>query len=209
MSNRLRLSVAAAVLLFYSCGSIYGGSIWAKRGAGVVSFYADNIAGKTGDILTIIISEVSTVENIAKRKLEKKTKRSQQFNGKTGFNIEHILPEIPSINFGAGTEYISKLDGKAEYIDEREFTDRITVVVEDVMPNGNLVISGTRYRAIAGDTQIIEVSGIVRPNDIQPNNTIKSELIANFRIVTKTSGIAESFTKPGWLGSIFDFIWPF
>jgi len=68
---------------------------------------------------------------------------------------------------------------------------------------------GTRSRNIAGDIQTIEVSGIVRPSDIAFDNTVKSEQMADFRIVTKNSGVAAPYTRPGWLGSIFDIIWPF
>ncbi len=85
----------------------------------------------------------------------------------------------------------------------------VTVVVVDVLPNRNLVVMGTRSRNIAGDIQTIEVSGIVRPSDIAFDNTIKSEQIADFRIVTKNSGISAPYTRPGWLGKIFDVIWPF
>jgi len=77
------------------------------------------------------------------------------------------------------------------------------------MPNNNLVVMGTRSREISGDKQVIEVSGIVRPTDIAYDNTIKSEQIANFAIITKNTGISADFNKPGWLGRIFDVFWPF
>ncbi len=78
----------------------------------------------------------------------------------------------------------------------------------DVLPNGNLVVAGTRDRRIAGDTQTIEVSGIVRPSDIAFDNTIRSEQVANFRILTKNGGVSAPYTQPGWLGRIFDVLWP-
>jgi flagellar L-ring protein precursor FlgH len=68
---------------------------------------------------------------------------------------------------------------------------------------------GTRERNIAGDIQTIEVSGIVRPSDILFNNTVMSSQVADFRIVTKNKGISAPYTSPGWLGRIFDIIWPF
>ena len=87
--------------------------------------------------------------------------------------------------------------------------DRVTVVVVDILPNDNLVVTGTRDRKIAGDIQTIEVSGIVRPSDIAFDNTVRSEQVANFRIVTKHDGVAAPYTRPGWLGRIFDIVWPF
>ena len=62
---------------------------------------------------------------------------------------------------------------------------------------------------ITGDIQIIEVSGIVRPNDIAFNNTVRSEQVANFNIVSRNKGVSAPFNKPGWLGRIFDILWPF
>jgi flagellar L-ring protein precursor FlgH len=79
----------------------------------------------------------------------------------------------------------------------------------DVLPNGNLVVMGTRRRNIAGDTQTIEASGIVRPSDIAYDNTVQSERVADFNIVTKNGGVSAPYTKPGWLGRVFDVIWPF
>ncbi len=70
------------------------------------------------------------------------------------------------------------------------------------------MVTGTRDRDIAGDVQTIEVSGIVRPSDIAYDNTIKSQQVANFRIVTKNSGLSASYAEPGWLGKIANFLWP-
>ena len=128
-------------------------------------------------------------------------------DGKVG--IEHIIPELPEINLGAGTTYSNTLDGQADNTDNRNFTDSISVIIIDIMPNGNLVISGTRDRNIADDIQTIEVSGIVRPSDIAFDNTIKSEQVANFSIVTRNKGVGAEYTRPNWLGRIFDIIWPF
>ena len=106
-------------------------------------------------------------------------------------------------------ESSNELKSKADYKDERKFVDQVSVVVMDILPNHNLVVMGTRSRNIAGDIQTIEVSGIVRVSDIAFDNTIKSEQVADFRIVTKNSGVSAPYTKPGWLGKIFDSIWPF
>jgi flagellar L-ring protein precursor FlgH len=169
--------------------------------------YTDDVARHIGDILTITISEESTVDNKAQRKLEKKTKRNANFNGDV--SIEHIIPNIPAINFGTGTEYTNNLDGKADYKDERKFIDSITAVVIDIMPNGNLVVTGSRNRDIAGDIQIIEVSGIVRPSDISYQNDVKSERVADFRLITKNGGVSAPYNKPNWLGQVFNTVWPF
>jgi len=171
--------------------------------------YADDVAHNIGDILTIKITEDSKVDNKAKRDLKKEADRSSTFTGDLGITTPHqnFLPYMPGLAMEATSE--NELKSKADYKDERSFVDRITVVVVDILPNRNLVVMGTRRRSIAGDMQAIEVSGIVRPSDIAFDNTVRSEQIAEFRIVTKNSGIAEPYTRPGWLGRIFDIVWPF
>ncbi len=178
------------------------GSIWAKREKNMTTPYADDTARIIGDILTVVISEGSKVDNKAKRDLKKETDKSNTFNGEVGG-----FADIGE--FGMSAESTNELKSKADYKDERSYVDRITVTVVDVQPNGNLVVMGTRNRDIGGDIQVIEVSGIVRPSDIEFDNTVKSEQVADFRIVSSNAGVAEPYTRPGWLGRIFDVIWPF
>lgn len=194
--------LVAALSLALPCRA---GSIWAKRDKNMRSLYADDVARRIGDILTIKITEDSKIDNKAKRDLNKETDKSSNFNGE--LNIDHILPSIPGFTMEA--ESTNELKSKADYKDERSFVDRVTVVVVDILPNDNLVVTGTRDRKIAGDIQNIEVSGIVRPSDIAFDNTVQSEQVANFRIVTKHGGVAAPYTRPGWLGRIFDIVWPF
>ncbi len=197
--------LVSMVLMLLPATCLQAGSIWAKRDKNMKDLYADDVARQIGDILTIKISESSKVDNKAKRDLKKETDRSTTFDGELG--IDHILPSIPGFTMSA--ESSNELKSKADYKDERKFVDQVSVVVMDILPNHNLVVMGTRSRNIAGDIQTIEVSGIVRPSDIAFDNTIQSEQIADFRIVTKNSGVSAPYTKPGWLGKIFDVIWPF
>ncbi|MHC4364376.1 MAG: flagellar basal body L-ring protein FlgH [Planctomycetota bacterium] len=209
MNNRVILFFAAAVFVVCLSDCVYSGSIWAKRDKNMRGLYADDVARQIGDILTIRISEASKVDNKAKRDLKKEADRSTTFNGELGITTpnHNLLPRMPGFTMSA--ESSNELKSKADYKDERKFTDSISVVVVDIMPNRNLVVIGTRNRNIAGDVQAIEVSGIVRPSDIGFDNTVRSEQVADFRIVTKNSGVADPYTRPGWLGTIFDTLWPF
>ncbi len=202
MNNKilLLLALTASVLLSTACSQ--AGSIWAKRDKNMKVIYADDVARQIGDVLTITIAENSTVDNKAKRDMKKETDRSTIFNGDLGKFAD--LGE-----FGMTAQSGNELKSKADYKDERKFVDNITVVVVDILPNRNLVVLGTRNRDISGDTQIIEVSGIVRPSDVSFDNKVKSEQVADFRIVSRNSGISAPYTKPGWFGSILDIVWPF
>ena len=205
MNNRqiLMLVIVASILL--PANYSQAGSIWAKRDKNMKELYADDVARQIGDILAIKITEASKVDNKAKRDMKKETDRSTSFDGQ--LNIDHILPSIPGISMQAQSG--NEMKSKADYKDERKFEDEVSVVVMDILPNNNLIVMGTRSRNIAGDIQTIEISGIVRPSDIAFDNTVNSEKVADFRIVTKNSGVSAPYTKPGWLGKIFDIIWPF
>ncbi len=203
MRNRIAASAVLALVLVM-CDGVYAGSIWAKRSREMKVLYTDDVARRIGDTLTIKIIEDSKVDNKAKRDLKKETQRSSDFNGDV--NIGHVLESIPGFTMDATST--NELKGKADFKDERTFEDRVSVVVIDVLPNGNLVVAGTRDRHIAGDVQTIEVSGIVRPSDVAFDNTIRSEQVANFRIVTRNGGVSAPYTRPGWLGRIFDVLWP-
>lgn len=199
------------LMLFLLCldNCLQADSIWAKRNKNMRELYADDVARQIGDILTIKITEDSKVDNKAIRDLKKETDRSTTFNGELGITTKNsnILPRMPGFTIAAKSSNLLK--GKADYKDERSFVDNITVVVVDILPNHNLVVMGTRNRDIAGDKQVIEVSGIVRTSDIAFDNTVKSEQVADFRIVTRNSGVAEPYNRQGWLGRVFDILWLF
>ena len=187
--------------------SVVADSIWAKKNANVKNGYSDDVARKIGDILTITIYERSDASSTAERDMSKVTNRDQQFDGK--ISIENVITDIPAVNFGAGSSSTNTFASNTDNSNQRTFQDNVTVVVVDIMPNGNLVVSGTCTRNISDDTQEIQISGIVRPSDIDYNNTVDSKRIGNFNIVTKYKGIEAPYNKPGWLGRILDAIWPF
>jgi len=202
MNNKTLLLLVLTALILLSTTCSQAGSIWAKRDKNMRAVYADDVARQIGDVLTITITENSKVDNKAKRDMKKETDRSTIFNGDLGGFAD--LGE-----FGMSAESDNELKSKADYKDERKFADNITVVVIDILPNRNLVVLGTRNRDISGDIQTIEVSGIVRPSDISFDNKVKSERVADFRIVSKNGGVSAPYTKPGWLGGILNIVWPF
>ena len=204
MQKMTAVTIVGMLLLGAMVSTVQAGSIWAKAESQVNTLYTDDVARSIGDVLTIKIIEDSKVDNKAKRDLQKETARSSAFNG--NLNIDHVLPSIPGFTMDAASA--SELTSKADFKDERSFEDSVSVVVIDILPNGNLVVIGTRDRNIAGDIQTIEISGIVRPSDIAYDNTVESARVANFRIVSKNGGVSAPYTGPGWLGRVFDVLWP-
>jgi len=205
MNPDSRKKILTAILAIALCATCQAGSIWAKRSANSKSPYADDKAIQIGDVLTIVISEEHKVDNKVKRDLQKTTSDSLTFDG-TANKIQGIM-NLPTV--GVDAEASRKLNGKADYKDERSIEDSITVVVEDIHPNGNLVVIGTRTREISGDKQTIQVSGIVRPSDISYENKVSSKQVANFQLVVIGDGPTEDYNNPGWFAKFLSWIWPF
>ena len=196
------LAVAGGLCL---AASAEAGSIWAKGTRRTRSVYTDDTARDVGDILTILINERS-------RKMEKTSSRDASMGGT--LKMGDILPSIakkvfdfPQLDFSSSAD--TKFDGGADYDSDRSVTDKITVTVHDVLPNGNLVILGKRQRETAGDKEIVQVSGIVRPSDIRFTNTVASDRVADFRLVSRVHGQERDYTNPGWFMRIFNFLNPF
>ena len=198
------LIIVVIFLMGYDSG-VRAASIWSKRGPNARDQYADDKANQIGDVLTIVISEAHKTDTKTKRSLERDSEREISFDSKD-ISVGSLHP-IPDISVSTGSN--KKLDGKSDYKDERTIEDRISVIVQDIHPNGNLVVIGSRTRDVNGDKQVIQVSGIVRPSDIMYGNSIRSEQVANFQLVAISEGVRESYNNPGWLGKILDFVWPF
>jgi len=200
---------AVALWILGPLSVVSADSIWAKRGKAGKELYADDVAGKIGDILTIKISEVSSADNKVERDLSKTTAKASSFDGELGVVTDNhdLMPRMPGVGVAATSSNV--LTGSSEYKDGRSYADTITVVVQDVQPNGNLVVMGRRERTIAGDVHILDVTGIVRPSDIAFDNTITSGQVANFYLSTTAKGVSKAYNKHGWLGTLFDILWPF
>jgi len=81
--------------------------------------------------------------------------------------------------------------------------------VVEVLANGNLMVRGEKQLALTEGTEVIQVSGIVRPEDVSPNNTLQSRRLANAQIAYRGTGDMASAAKPGWGTSLLYKIWPF
>jgi flagellar L-ring protein precursor FlgH len=198
----------AAGLVLGTWAAAAGESIYARANkTGTTPLHTDDTARKVGDLLTVVILEQSSVANTTSRDMEKKTTRSAALKG--SFDLGNILSalgkktyNLPNVDVsGSGDQ---KLEGKSEYDSSRKIADSVTVTVYDVLPNGNLVIMGTRKRQVDGDTQHVQISGIVRPSDIAFANTVPSSQIAEFQLVTSDQGQGSTATRPGWFAAILN-----
>ena len=178
------------------------------------SLFADDKAANIGDVLTIKILENAKVETKKNRTWDKKSGNSGEGGG--WFDLGKMTPgwghldkkwTLPSYEYDNKAD--SNLTGKADTTEEQKYTDYMTVVVEDVMPNGNLLVLGKRTRSVSNNKQTIQASGIVRPSDVGADNVVTSDRVANFHLVYVNRGQENNYLRPGWFTRIWNLFNPF
>jgi flagellar L-ring protein precursor FlgH len=99
--------------------------------------------------------------------------------------------------------------GSSAYNIAQTFTDTVTCTVVAVQPNGNLVIEGYRQRVVTREVRTLRLCGVIRPLDIAFDNTIPSTFVGNLQLQYLGRGVETNYTNQGWLGRIFNRVWPF
>jgi len=206
------------------------GSIW--NGARTSNMlYSDNKARYVDDLVTIVVSEISTGQNKAKTETEKNSATLAKIDSLLGLNsdvleaylknplsdgLRGVLSLNPAIlasnnNLGLqmGGSNVNKLTGKGDTNRDTLLRASMTARVIQVLDNGNLVIEGKRQVTVNAEDQYLVITGIVRPDDITSDNTIQSKYIADARIFYTGQGVVNDKMKPGWLTRIIDWVWPF
>jgi len=185
------------------------GSLW-QENASLISLFSDEKARTVGDIVTIKITESSQATN----KASTETDRSSSLNASVDafFNLEQDYPSTrsffnPFSSVAGGVE--SEFEGEGTTRRSGDLDAYITALVTQVLPNGNLVVAGSREVLINNENQIIQLTGVVRPRDISADNQVLSTYVADARISYSGSGVIDDRQKPGWLTNIVMKVWPF
>jgi flagellar L-ring protein precursor FlgH len=185
------------------------GSLW-QDDAPLISLFADQKAQMVGDIVTIKIAESSAATNKASTDTDRSSSLSASvdafFNAEKRFPADHPFFN-PFAKVAGGVE--SEFQGNGTTKRSGDLNAYITALVTQVLPNGNLVVTGSREVLINNENQIIQLSGVVRPRDINANNQVLSTYIADARISYSGTGVVNDRQKPGWLTNIVMKIWPF
>jgi len=183
-------------------GSIYDASRGALRPV------ANKTAHSVGDLVTVVIQETQDVRNEEKSDLSKASDLKYEL---LDYDIKPNTFGTPLPSIETGKE--DTFSGNAKYEKKGAFSARLTAIVMDTLPNGNLVIQGRRELRIDKEIKVIEFSGIVRRYDITATNTVQSELVADARVSYSGSGPLTNATNrrglSGWLHDALDWIWPF
>lgn len=177
-------------------GSIYNAAVSRP-------LFEDRRARFVGDTLTI-----SIVENTqAKTASDSNASKTGSINagvtsmvGVPGKTLQGLsIDETSSNTFkGAGGSNASNV-----------FTGNITVTVIEVLPNGNLLVSGEKQLAIGQGQEFIRLSGVVNPYQISTANVVQSSQVADARIEYKSSGYINEAQVMGWLARFFLNVLPF
>lgn len=198
--------LAGAALAAHAGAQSRAGSIY-DPDHGPLSMIADKTAMRPGDLLTVLIIENQNIRNEETSQMQRGTTLDYAL---TSFNIKPSAFD-PLPDLGATSQ--DDFNGRANYEKKGEFTARITTIVMDVLPNGNLVIQGRREIHIDNETKLIEFSGIVRRYDILPDNTVKSELVAQAHVSYTGEGDLTNTTNRVGLGGLIHraivWLWPF
>jgi len=183
------------------------GSLWAPASG---SLCADLKASKVGDIVTITVSETSTGSKASATSNQK----AQNFTGSFTFGGLGVGSGVSNpkgaVSFGPYNGSFNKtFAGSGATSQTDSMTAYMTATVIDVLPNGNFLIRGSRWTKVNDELQQIVLEGVIRPADINTNNTVLSQNVAEAKIYLLGKGPVTQYQKPGWLGQLFDFISPF
>lgn len=185
-------------------------SLWHRRSAQMTNLAGANRAKNRGDLLFITITEKSDVENTDQRQLRKQN--SSASDGTAGYTLAGAVGTTAgNMGFDQASSGDRQFDGNTRFSSEREFTDRFTVKVVDHLPNGNLLVSGTRNVALEGDNRRLILTGVVRAFDVTAANTIPSQLVGELTIRYESDpeeSVEKVFLNQGWLGKRLNRWWP-
>ncbi|MFL0809610.1 MAG: flagellar basal body L-ring protein FlgH [Agarilytica sp.] len=174
-----------------------------------LSLFDDGKAAQIGDILTVVLQERTSSSKSSNIEI---IKESDVSIAPTGLGT--ILGTTPNVvgglnlnsAFGGDREFV----GEADADQSNRLSGSISVTVTDVFPNGTLVVRGEKWITLNRGSEFIRISGLVRPEDISPDNSLSSTKIANARIAYSGTGELAESQQMGWITRFFNSpIWPF
>ncbi len=184
----------------------HNGSIY-QEGYVSLPLFEDRRARQVGDVLTIVLNEEISADNES----EANTSKENDIDIDSPKLFGYTLPR------GNGTFTLDQelkssqeFSGRGARKQGNSMTGTISVTVAHVFPNGNLMVRGQKWIRLNQDNEYIQISGIVRPEDIDADNIVLSTQVADARIVYQGKGPVASASKLGWLARFFLApIWPY
>jgi flagellar L-ring protein precursor FlgH len=181
---------ARPVALAASNGSIY-------NAATARPLFEDRRARLVGDTLTINIAEKTAAAKKSETKADRTDERSLAIPTIAGLPLKSFQGATLSANSDTAFK------GAGENTSSNNFTGTLTVTVIEVLPNGNLLVSGEKQIGLKEGEEFVRFSGVVNPITITASNTVTSTQVADARIEYKSNGFLDSAQVMGWLGRFF------
>lgn len=190
----ITLTLSIAALALAQVDEQNPGSLWPRT---YVNPLVDRTAKLEGDVVTILISEISSGAFSASTTAEKKVDNS--ITRALGPIIGGLIPNL-------ATAADSRNDGKGATAQSGRLTARMTAIVKKVFPNGTMLIEGSRSVQVNKETQTFKLCGVIRRDDIRSDNTVLSENIAEAQIRVDGKGQVSDRTRRGILTRILDWL---
>ena len=190
--------------IIFSIG-VMGDSLWKKSESN--SIFDNKRLFKIGDIVTVKISAESTAVQEAGTTTRKSSDVGANFfDTYDQYSLDSAnndsMRKMQNYRIGGNDNY----SGVGQTTRKSKVEAIVSCVITRVLPNGHLVISGERMVDVNNDSEIIQISGIIRPMDIDMKNTIDSHQVAQFNISLKGKGVVNSKQTPGFLSNFFNWV---
>ena len=179
-------------------GGIYGNrqsDAWFGRGRNF----------QVGDIITVLLDESTQAARTSNTDLSRESKNTGLPSG-LSTEVGKVSPFLQGIDLSS-SNLTSKGKGVADQ--KASLVGSVAVTVVEVLANGNLMVRGEKKLGLAEGTEVIQVSGIIRPQDVGPNSTVQSLRLANAQIAYRGNGDVANAAKAGWGTSALHRFWPF
>jgi flagellar L-ring protein FlgH len=167
-----------------------------------VALFENPIAHRVGDIVTIVLNESTAAQKSATTTTNKSTATSL---GAT------IVGKTPTIKGNAvlnnSINDSSKFDGEGKSSQSNSLSGFVTATVVKVLPNGNLFIKGEKWIGINQGQEYVRVTGVIRPIDLAPDNSIPSQKVASAKFSYGGRGALADANAAGWLSRFFNSPW--
>lgn len=162
-------------------------------GSRTQSLATDRRASQAGDIVTIVVIQAAESSSV----MQNGTRRSTSLAGHIAAGS---IDESGKIGIG------SNFDGRGEVRRTERFVTQMSASIAGLLPNGDYAIAGTQTLFINGETTVVEVRGRIRSNDIDADNRVPSNRIADAQIRYNGKGFVSRSAKPGLVHRIFSFL---
>ncbi len=210
------LTTLLNLVLICSGNILSADSLWERRTTINYNLFDDNRGKRVGDIVTVMVIEETNIDN----EEDASTDNSARYSGEVDNNA-FIDGVISGLTKGRNARFDSRaantfsgnlatnFSGKGSYDSTRKINLRITAMIVEVLDNGNLVLEGKREVDVNKENYNLKLTGIARPIDISPSNTIISSQMSNVNFSLEGKGWLTRAGKKGWFNRFQDIFWPF